>query len=140
ELFPAKVIDGTMLRGGHQPSAGIVRNARLRPPLEGRDESILCELLGYTDIADDAGEASDEPGRLDPPHGIDCAMGQGRRHGYPSHHLQMVRASRLRRTVNSRPFLGCLREEPLLRFAIKVFRPDIWRISVLPSQPGQSFL
>jgi hypothetical protein len=48
-----------MLRGGHQPSTGIVRNARLRPPLEGGNESFLRQLLGQTDIADDASEASD---------------------------------------------------------------------------------
>jgi hypothetical protein len=42
-------------------------------------------------------------------------MGVGSRHGYPSHHLQIVRASRPPRP-NSRHFLRCVWEEPLLRF------------------------
>ena len=75
ELVAAKEIDGTMLRCGHQPGAGIVRNTRFRPTLEGDDESVLREFLGQTDIADDTSEAGDEPGRLDPPDCVDDAMG-----------------------------------------------------------------
>jgi hypothetical protein len=84
ELVSAKEIDGMMLSGGHKPGAGVVRNARLRPPLEGGDESVLRELFGQTDIPDDTSEAGDEPGRLDPPDGVDDAMGIRRRHGYLS--------------------------------------------------------
>jgi hypothetical protein len=40
------VIDGTMLGGGHEPGARIVRNARLWPLLKRRNESILSEILG----------------------------------------------------------------------------------------------
>src|ERR1700676_3080182 len=94
QLVPAKVIDGPMLRGGHQPSARIVRNARLRPPLEGSDKSILRQLLGHTHIADNASEASNEPGGFDPPNRIDRGMCEGRCHVHPSHHLQILRASR----------------------------------------------
>jgi hypothetical protein len=94
ELVAAKVIDGAVLRRGHQPSAGIVWNARLRPPLESNHESILRKFLGHTDVADDASEPGYKPGRLDPPNCVDCAVGSGGRHGYPSHHLQIVRATR----------------------------------------------
>src|SRR5713226_9244649 len=49
----AEVIDGTMLGSGHKPGAWIVWDARLRPLLESSDESILCEILGSTDVAHD---------------------------------------------------------------------------------------
>src|ERR1700752_2891403 len=58
----AEVIDGTMLGCGHQPSTGIGRDARLGPLLECGDQSILCQILGKTDITYDAYEPSDEPG------------------------------------------------------------------------------
>ena len=51
---PAQQVDRTMLSGGHKPGARIVRDARLRPLLERRDESILSQLLGETDVAHDA--------------------------------------------------------------------------------------
>src|SRR5580704_7574766 len=75
KLVSAILIDGTMLGGGHEPGTGVVRNARLRPPLEGGDESVLRELFGQTDIADDSSEAGDEPGRVDPPDCVDDPMG-----------------------------------------------------------------
>ena len=74
EFVPAKEINGAVLRSGHQPGAGIVRDARLRPPLESGNKSILRELFCQTDIADDAGEAGDEPRRLNPPDGVNEAM------------------------------------------------------------------
>jgi hypothetical protein len=45
------------------------------PLLERGDQCILGELLGKTNIADDAREAGDESGGLDPPDCIDRAMG-----------------------------------------------------------------
>ena len=42
----AEVIDGTMLRRGHQPGAGIFGNTRFRPLLESGDEGILGQVLG----------------------------------------------------------------------------------------------
>ena len=62
ELVPAPEIDRTMLRGGHEPCARVVRDARLRPLLERGNERILRELLGPTDVADDPRETGDEPG------------------------------------------------------------------------------
>src|SRR5437899_3003892 len=58
----AEVIHSTMLGGGHEPGAWVVRDARFRPLLERGDESILCEVLGNADIAHDPREAGDEPG------------------------------------------------------------------------------
>src|SRR2546426_3049175 len=83
-----------MLGGGHEPRAWVVRDARLRPLLECGDESILCEVLGETDVTHDPRKTCDELGRLDPPNRFDGAMPIGSRHGYPSHHLQFPRASR----------------------------------------------
>src|SRR3989475_9598767 len=62
-----------MLRGGHEPGARIVRDARLRPALERGDERVVRQVLGETDVAGDAREPGDELGGLDPPHGIDRA-------------------------------------------------------------------
>ena len=83
----AEVIDGTMLGGGHQPGARVVGDARLRPLFERGDESVLRQVLGHADIAHDPRQPGDEPGRLDPPDGVDGAMGVGSRHCYRSHHL-----------------------------------------------------
>src|SRR5439155_24354805 len=70
----AQEVDRAMLRGGHEPGARVVRDARLRPLLERGDERILRELLGKTDIAHDPRETGDEPGRLDPPDRVDRSV------------------------------------------------------------------
>jgi hypothetical protein len=77
EFVAAKQINSAVLRGGHQPGAGIIRNAGLRPPLKRDNQSILRELLGQAHIADDARKAGDKPGRLDLPDGVDDAMSLG---------------------------------------------------------------
>src|SRR5437879_10543474 len=59
----AERVEGTVLRGGHEPSARVVRDARFRPLLERGDESVLRELLGKTDIAYDSRETGDDSGR-----------------------------------------------------------------------------
>ena len=64
-----------MLRGGHEPGARVVRDARLRPLLERGDQRVLRELFGQADVAHDPRQAGDEPGRLDPPDRVDRAMG-----------------------------------------------------------------
>src|ERR1700674_699965 len=87
-------INGTMLRGGHQPGARVVRYARRRPLLKGSNESILCKLLGETDVTHDPRETRNDPGGLDPPDRVDRTMCIGSRHGYRSHHFYSVRASR----------------------------------------------
>ena len=82
ECVPSEAVDGTMLGGGHQPSPRIIRNSRLRPLLEGSNESVLREFLGKTDVADDPRESRDDSSRLDPPDCVDRAMCIGSRHGY----------------------------------------------------------
>ena len=54
-------VDRAVLRGGHEPGARVVRDARLRPLLERGDERVLRQLLGEADVAHDAREAGDEP-------------------------------------------------------------------------------
>ena len=70
-LVAADVIDGPMLGGGHEPGAGVVGDARGGPLFEGGDEGVVGEVLGDADVADDAGQPGDDPGRLDPPHRVD---------------------------------------------------------------------
>src|SRR5437867_7928724 len=41
ELAVAQVVDRPMLRGGHEPGARVVRDTRLRPPLQRGDQRIL---------------------------------------------------------------------------------------------------
>src|SRR5205823_717196 len=82
QLLPLEVVDGVMLRRGHEPGAWVLRHPRLRPLLERGDERVLRELLGETDVAHDARETADQPSRLDPPDRVDRTMGVGRRaHG-----------------------------------------------------------
>ena len=57
-LPSAQLIDGAVLGGGHQPRAGIVRDAGCRPLLERGDERILGQLLGQADVAHDARQAA----------------------------------------------------------------------------------
>ena len=97
QLVPAQEVDGPMLRGGHEPGARVVRDARLGPLLERGDEGVLGELLGQADVAHDPREAGDEPGRLDPPDRVDGAMGVGSRHGYRSHRHSTDRDKSTRR-------------------------------------------
>ena len=103
KFIPAKVIDRAVLRRGHQPGAGVIRDARLRPLFECGNESVLRELFGNTDIAHNARKAGDNSGRLNPPDRVDRAMCVGSRHGYPSHHLQLARASPRAPTMGSLP-------------------------------------
>src|SRR5262249_1251421 len=58
-------IDPALLRGRHEPSAGLVGNARLGPLLECGDERILSKLLRNADVADDPREPGDESCRFD---------------------------------------------------------------------------
>ena len=55
-------VDGAAFGGGHQPRAGIGRNAGPRPFGQGNDQSILRQFLCKVDIAHDAGQTRDEPG------------------------------------------------------------------------------
>ncbi len=85
----AKLVDGPVLRGGHEPGARIVGDTRFGPALEGRDQGILREVLGEADIAHDPCEAGDQPRGFDSPDGVDRPVGAGLRHGDQSHQLHL---------------------------------------------------
>jgi hypothetical protein len=93
ELVPAELIDRTVLRGCHQPGAWPLGDARCRPLLQRRDESILRKLLRDADVADHPRKAGDELRPLDPPDCVDGTMCLGSRHGYRSDHFRARRSS-----------------------------------------------
>src|SRR5438552_1650976 len=66
-----------MLRGRHEPGTRSLWYARRGPLLERGNEGVLCELLSGPDVADEASQPGDEPGRLDPPDRFDGAMRGG---------------------------------------------------------------
>src|SRR5207247_1921139 len=95
ELFvSAQEIEHTMLRGGHEPGARVVWDARLWPALECSDERLLGKLLGETHVAHDPRQASDEPGRLDSPDCVDRAMRLGCLQGSRSDHVSQPAQAR----------------------------------------------
>ena len=88
-----EMIDGAMLGGGHQPRAGVVRNARCGPLLQRGHERIVREIFGKPHIAHHAREGRNDFRGFDAPDRVDGAMGVGSRHGYRSHHLQSTDAT-----------------------------------------------
>ncbi len=82
QLAAPGIVDGAMLRGGHEPGARVVRDAAHRPPLERRDQRVLRQVLGETDVVHHPREASDESGGFDPPDRVDRARDVGGRHVY----------------------------------------------------------
>ena len=69
--LPPHAIDVATARDGGQPGTRIVGHPRRRPLHQRGDEGVLREVLGQADVADRAGESSDEPCRLDPPDRLD---------------------------------------------------------------------
>ena len=67
-------VDSAVFGGSHEPRARPVRHTRGRPLLECGDQGVLCKLLGSPDVADDASQPGDQPGRLDPPDRFDRAI------------------------------------------------------------------
>ena len=76
----ANLINRMMFGGRHEPRAGFIGNASLRPLLEGSDEGALREILGETHIADEAREGRDQSGGFDPPDCVNRAMDIGKSH------------------------------------------------------------
>ena len=75
EHAPApQVIERAVAGGAHQPGARVVRHPRARPVLQRAHQRILRELLGQADIAHQARQAGDQPGRLDAPYRLDLLM------------------------------------------------------------------
>src|SRR5262245_26595600 len=97
ELVPPEEVDRAMLGGGHEPGARLVRDARLRPPLECRDERLLGEVLGHPDVAYQPREPCDEPRRFDSPDRVDRAVRIGSRHRPRSQHLPPLVQARVAR-------------------------------------------
>src|SRR5690606_5829665 len=94
-LAPAELIDRAALGGGHQPGAGVVGDAGLRPALERDDQGLLREVFGEVDVADHAHEATRQPGALDPPDRLDGFAGGLAGHGA----LRIFAAARARRAA-----------------------------------------
>src|SRR5712691_12667354 len=76
-LAAADQIDCLMLRGSHQPRAWLLRHAGDGPLLERGHQCVLRELFGCCEIANDASQPGDEPGRLDAPDRFDRAVRLG---------------------------------------------------------------
>ncbi len=76
----AQGVDAPALGGGHEPGTRVVRDARLRPLLQCGDERVLGQVLGHRHVAGEPSQPGDQPGRLDPPDGVDRTMGGRRRH------------------------------------------------------------
>jgi hypothetical protein len=66
----AEHVDRAVLGRGHEPGARVVRDARLGPRLERREERLLGQVLGEADVAHHARQPGDQPARLDPPDGV----------------------------------------------------------------------
>ena len=81
---PAELVDRTVLCRRHQPRARVVRHARRRPPLERREEGILRQILGESDVVHDASEPGDQLRRLHSPDRFHDAIDVRGRHGYQS--------------------------------------------------------
>ena len=80
DLRAPQPVDAAMLGGGHEPGARVVRDARLRPLLEGGEERILGDLLGHPDVPHDPREAGHQLRRLDPPDRLDRPVRVSNRH------------------------------------------------------------
>jgi len=103
QLVAAQSVEGAMLGRSHEPGAGVVRNARLRPLLERDHERVLRQLFGHAHVADDPGQAGDQPRRFDPEDRLDGTLGLGNRHGYRSHHRHLPGARRASLALGCRP-------------------------------------
>ena len=79
-LVAADRVDGAAFGGGHQPGAGIGRNAGPGPFGQGDDQGILRQFLGKIDIAHDAGQTRDEPGPFDAKNRLDRPVRLACRH------------------------------------------------------------
>ena len=66
-FVPAPTVEDSTFGDGGQPGSGTARDALVRPLLQGRDQGVLREFLGRSDIADHARQGRDQASRLDPP-------------------------------------------------------------------------
>jgi hypothetical protein len=90
ELVAAEVIDGAMLSSGHQPSAGIVGDARVWPFFQRGHQCILREFFGHAYVANDASQARDQARGFNTPDGVDRSVNVFGRHGGPLRYARSV--------------------------------------------------
>ena len=62
----AHKVDRAPAGGGHEPRPRVVGNALLRPSLERRDQTVLHDLLGNVEVAEDPDHGSGQPPGLLP--------------------------------------------------------------------------
>ena len=67
-------VDRAVPRSTHEPGPRPLRHTFGGPLLERCDQGVLRELLSRPNVADDASQPCDEPGRLDSPDRFDRAM------------------------------------------------------------------
>ena len=128
QLVPAEMVDRAMLRRGHEPGARVARDALLRPLFERRDQRVLCEVLGDTDVAHDPRQPGDEPRRFDPPDRVDgemCNPRSGTSRRQPSRLPITPSSIRQRNSRGERSFSP--------RLQCRVHASDTCRISTSPS-------
>ena len=70
----AEEIDGAAFGDGGEPCAGVFGDSGSRPLFQGGEEGFLPKVFGEADVAGEAGETGDDPGRLDAPDGFDGAV------------------------------------------------------------------
>ncbi len=58
----ARLSNGTLLCGCHQPCARLLWNPLSGPALKSRDECFLRKILGKTDVPDKPRKTTNEPG------------------------------------------------------------------------------
>ena len=108
-------------------AAGLRGMPESRPLRQCRDQRVLRQVLGQPDVADDPDQRGDQPGRLQAPDGLD-----GRRRiraaGCSDRSRATIRAPGARQRANATVGSGGP-ASPVSR--------NSWRISQLPSQPGQ---
>jgi hypothetical protein len=62
ERASAQVVYGAMLGSRHEPGAGIIRDTRSGPLLESRNQRILRQILGESDVVHHPREPGDQLG------------------------------------------------------------------------------
>ena len=62
QLDPAQPVDRAMFRSGHEPGTRVIRDTRLRPPLQRDHQSVLRQVLRHADVAHDPSQPGDELG------------------------------------------------------------------------------
>jgi hypothetical protein len=78
----AQLVDRATFGRRHQPRAGIVGHAGVRPALKRRHQRVLREILGEADVAHDACETGDQTRRFQPPNRFDSVLCVSGRHGH----------------------------------------------------------